>query len=163
MASLEELVTAHGQALFRLAFVLTGSRPAAEDLYQETWMKAQQKWSRVSAAVSPGPYLKKVMVNIYTSQRRKGSSTEIPMDIHPGASESRPGPDAALADRDELWQLVQRLPYAERAAIVLRYYEDLSDQEAAELLGCRASTVRSNTSRALSRLRSQANPEGSRP
>lgn len=163
MASLEELVTAHGQALFRLAFVLTGSRPAAEDLYQETWVKAQQKWSRVSAAVSPGPYLKKVMVNIYTSQRRKGSSTEIPMDIHPGASESRPGPDAALADRDELWQLVQRLPYAERAAIVLRYYEDLTDQEAANILGCRASTIRSNTARALSRLRNQASSEGSRP
>jgi RNA polymerase sigma-70 factor (sigma-E family) len=161
MASLEELVAAHGQSLFRLAFMLTGTRHAAEDLYQETWVTAHRKWPKISRADRPGAYLRRVMVNGYISQSRKRSSTEMPLeDLSSSTSLRVVGPEAAHVERDEMWGLLASLPRAEQAALVLRFYEDLSDQEAAEVLGCRPSTVRANTSRALARLRDRRVQEG---
>jgi RNA polymerase sigma factor (sigma-70 family) len=70
------------------------------------------------------------------------------------------GFESNLVERDRLWGLLSQLPPAERAALVLKYYEDLPDQQAAELLGCRASTIRANVARARTRLREQLAPEG---
>jgi RNA polymerase sigma-70 factor (sigma-E family) len=161
MESLEELVAAHGRSLIRLAFMLTGSRHAADDLYQETWVTAHRKWARVSRADHPAAYLKRIMVHEYVGQRRKRSSREVPSDL---SASPRPlsveGPEHEHAERDEMRTLLEVLPRAQQAALVLRFYEDMSDEEAAEVLGCRPSTVRSNTSRALARLRERHLPEG---
>jgi RNA polymerase sigma-70 factor (sigma-E family) len=159
--SVEELVAVHGRALFRLAFMLTGEHYAAEDLYQETLMLLHRHWTRVAKAQNAGAYAKKAMVNAYTSDRRRRSSTEVVSESpHNDREPSVDGIEAQAVERDRLWLLLTQLPRAERAALVLRFYEDLSDRQAAELLGCRASTVRANTARALARLREQSVSEG---
>ena len=155
MESLEALMAAHGAALLRLAFMLTGSADAAHDLTQDTCVKLHRHWTKVARADSPLAYAKKVMVNEYTRNAKRRVSSEIPVaDPVVLAGEPAGGSfEGHLVDRDRLWTLLGTLSPAERAAVVLRYYEDLSDTQAAVLLGCRASTVRSNTARALARLR----------
>ena len=161
MESLEDLVSLHGQGLFRLAFLLAGDHHAAEDLYQETMVKVHRQWHRVAAADHPNAYVKRIMVNTFTSSRRSLSSSEVSTDLstHDGDGVA---PDVAthVVERDAMWRLQLALQPAERAALVLRYYEDLTDRESAELLGCRPSTVRATTSRALARLRAAQPSEG---
>lgn len=161
MESLEDLVSLHGQALFRLAFLLAGDHHAAEDLYQETMVKAHKQWYRVAAADHPNAYVKRIMVNTFTSSRRSRSSSEVITDLstHDGGGVA-PDPASDMVERDAMWRLLLGLQPAERAALVLRYYEDLTDRECAHLLGCRASTVRATTSRALARLRAAHLSEG---
>ncbi len=156
MESLEGLLAAHGAALLRLALMLTGSSDSAQDLMQDTLVKLHRHWGKVSRADAPVAYAKRVMVNEFKRQakRRSNSSAVLVADAHQMVAP--PGGDAfedQVADRDRLWSLLVTLPAAERAAVVLRFYEDLSDTQAAELLGCRPATVRANTSRAMSRLR----------
>lgn len=161
MESVDDLVAQHGQALFRLAFMLTGEHHAAEDLYQETLLGVHRNWTKVAKATSPWGYTKRGMVNAFTSSRRRRSSAELVTDtVFAGTEPSRPDMAEAMAERDRLWNLLTHLPPAERAALVLKYYEDLSDRQAAELLGCRASTVRAHVSRALARLRENTVSEG---
>ena len=161
MESLEDLVSLHGQGLFRLAFLLAGDHHTAEDLYQETMVKAHKQWHRVAAADQPNAYVKRIMVNTFTSSRRSRSSSEVTTDLstHDGEGVA---PDLAsdVVERDAMWTLLLALQPAERAALVLRYYEDLSDRESADLLGCRPSTVRATTSSALARLRAAQPSEG---
>jgi RNA polymerase sigma-70 factor (sigma-E family) len=153
--SLEALVAAHGAALLRLAFMLSGSSDSAQDLMQDTCVKLHRHWGKVAKADSPLAYAKRVMVNEYTRTAKRRVSSEIPMEepLALGAERAGPSFEAVVVDRDRLWVLLDALPPAERAAVVLRYYEDLSDTQAAEVLGCRPSTVRAHTSRALARLR----------
>ena len=161
MESLEDLVALHGQGLFRLAFMLAGSHHAAEDLYQETMVKAHKQWHRVVAADQPNAYVKRVMVNTFTSSRRARSASEIVTDLSDRDGDAAvPDMESGVVERDTMWGLLATLPRAERAALVLRFYEDLTDQEAAHLLGCRPSTVRATASRALARLRAQHLSEG---
>ncbi len=155
MESLEELVAGHGAALLRLAFMLTGSADSAQDLMQDTCVKLHRHWPKVARADSPLAYSKRVMVNEFTRNANRRSTSEVPVAE---VSLLRADSDVvsfegALVDRDRLWSLLTTLAPSERAAVVLRYYEDLSDSQAAALLGCRASTVRSNASKALARLR----------
>ena len=155
MESLEELVAAHGAALLRLGFMLTGSADSAQDLMQDTCVKLHRHWSKVAQADSPLAYSKRVMVNEFTRSAKRRSTSEVPV-AEPSLLRADPAGGAfegAVVDRDQLWSLLTTLAPSERAAVVLRYYEDLSDSQAAVLLGCRASTVRSNASKALARLR----------
>ena len=161
MESLEELVAVHGQSLFRLALLLTGQHHAAEDLYQETMVRVHRKWSHVARAKVPSAYVKRMMVNAFTSGARARRSTEVISEA-PAVVRDRSahGTEIEIIDRDMLWRALKTLPPAERACLVLKYYEDLTDQAAAKVLGCRPSTVRANTSRALARLRKQVAEEG---
>jgi RNA polymerase sigma-70 factor (sigma-E family) len=161
MESVEDLVAIHGQTLFRLAFMLTGQHQAAEDLYQDTLVLIHRNWSRVIKVRSPDAYSKRVMVNAFTSSRRRRSSTEVVAEApNAGREPMNSGFESEVVERDRLWRLLSQLPPAERAALVLKYYEDLSDRQAGDLLGCRASTVRANVSRALARLRENSVSEG---
>lgn len=161
MESVEDLVAMHGQALFRLAFMLTGNHHAAEDLYQDTLLGVHRNWTKVARANSPGAYSKRVMVNAFTSSRRRRSSTEIATDeIFADSEPTQTDLADDVVERDRLWRHLNQLPPAERAALVLKYYEDLSDRQAAKILGCRASTVRASVSRALARLRENSVSEG---
>lgn len=157
MESLEGFLAAHGAALLRLAFMLTGSADSAQDLMQDTLVKLHRHWAKVSRADAPLAYAKRVMVNEYRRNAKRRSNTAQVLVEDPTSFEA-PRSDAFEADlveRDRMWLLIGRLPSAERAAVVLRFYEDLSDRQAAGLLGCRPSTVRANASRALARLRQQ--------
>jgi RNA polymerase sigma-70 factor (sigma-E family) len=150
----DDYVASRGAALLRLAFMLTGDQHLAEDLTQDVLVRIYGRWSRVAGMEQVDAYVRRTLINRHVSWRRRRSSGEVPLAepsevAHPAADD---GSDAA-ADRDQAWRLLAMLPPRQRAVLVLRYYEDLSDREVADVLGCSAGTVRSQASRALATLR----------
>lgn len=143
----------HGASrrLLRTSYLLTGDRPAADDLLQTTFAKAWFAWSRVSAADDPEAYVRRILVNAYAASWRRRWRGEQPT-AHPP---ERAGPDATTAfdERDEMWQALRALPRRQRAVIVLRYYEDLTEAETAGVLEISVGTVKSQTAKALAKLR----------
>ena len=149
----EEFATARLPALLRYATVLSGDADLARDLVQEVLVRALLKWRRVSAADEPYAYVRTMVTNEYLSLMRRRR-------VRATASRYEGLDDAVLADpastvtqRLDLWRAVLALPLRQRAVIVLRYYEDLSDTDIAQTLGCRPTTVRGYAHRALSALR----------
>ncbi|PZF85961.1 SigE family RNA polymerase sigma factor [Jiangella anatolica] len=156
----EQYVEARQAALLRLAYLLTGEQHAAEDLVQTALAKLYLAWNRLERADSVDAYTKRIMVNEHASWwRRAWRRAERSTDAVP---ERPAGPDfgQALADRDALWTVVQGLPPRQRAAVVLRFYEDMSEQDVAAALGCSVGTVKSQTSRALATLRTRLEERG---
>lgn len=151
MTGFDEFVLARTPALLRFGYVLTGDAGRAEDVLQEALLDVHRHWSRVSALTSPEAYLRRAMVNEYVSWRRRRSSRELPGHVPDTAAPDLP--DATLAERDAVWRALARLPRRQRAVLVLRFYEDLSEGEIAAVLGCATGTVRSLATRALHALR----------
>lgn len=139
--------------LFRTALAITGDRGSAEDALQTSFAKVYASWSRVSSADHPEAYVRRMLVNEIIGSRRHGWwRRERPYsDVEPATVS--PSPEAGVVDRDVLWAAVQQLPVRQRAVVVLRYYEDLSEAEIAETLGCSRGTVKSQASAALANLR----------
>ena len=150
-----DLVAEHGTWMLRLAYLLTGDRANAEDLYQETLVKIVARPARVNAARNRKAYLRKMLVNghIDATRRRSGTFEVLTADeeIGPPATDSTPLLD--IEARAEMWEAILRLSPPLRTALVLRYYEDLDDSEIASVAGWSRPTVRSNVSRALAELR----------
>ncbi|MGN6576986.1 MAG: SigE family RNA polymerase sigma factor [Nocardioides sp.] len=148
----EEYAGAAWPSLYRYAYLLAGSHPDAEDLAQQTLLKAYRAWSRVERADSPQAYLRTMLTNTFLSQRRpKGRRLELLTDEPP--EPAAPARDRGPEDRMVLWPHVKSLPPRQRAVIVLRYYEDLTEQEIADVLGCSRGTVKSTAHRGLKALR----------
>jgi len=152
-ASFEEYVVARSAALLRTAYLLTGNRADAEDLLQTALAKTYLAWDRIRDREAVDGYVRRTLVNTQTSFWRR-KRPEALYDEPP----ERPGRDAhADADlHDALWTALSRLGRKQRAIVVLRYYEDLSEAETAALLGISVGTVKSTTSRALAVLRQDA-------
>jgi RNA polymerase sigma-70 factor (sigma-E family) len=148
-----QFVSLRTGALLRMAYLLTGDAHTAEDLVQESLLRCHRRWEKVAQAASPEAYVRRVVVNQHLSWRRRRSASEVV--VEPGSIRQAPAPDVqeALATRDQLWGLLGELPARQRTVLVLRYYEDLSDADISELLGCRVGTVRSLAARAFARLR----------
>lgn len=144
-----DFVTDAWSRLFRTAYALTGSRDAAEELLQATLVKVYVHWRKVNRAESPNAYVRRVMVNQASSHWR---TVHRRREVLTAEHRDRPGPAPHEPD-DELWQLILGLPDRQRAVLVLRYYEDLSEQEIAEVLGVAPGTVKSQCSAALQKLR----------
>jgi RNA polymerase sigma-70 factor (sigma-E family) len=145
-------VAARGTSLFRLACLLTGSPTEADDLVQDSLEKVYLRWSRVSRADAPYPYVRRLMVNtLVSSRRRPGHRAEVLRAAPPDAPVE--SPEHAVLDHQLVWPLVQALPTRQRAVIVLRYYEDLSEQQIADALGCSTGSVKSQAHDALAALR----------
>ncbi|MFG2000186.1 SigE family RNA polymerase sigma factor [Spirillospora sp. NPDC048911] len=144
-----EFVASRGEALLLTAYLLTRDWATAEDLLQEALVKTWRAWPRLTE--SPDAYVRKVVVTTYISWWRRWGG-ERPSDDLP---ERMDGLDAyrGYDDRDAIWRAVGRLPRRQRAVLVLRYYEGLTCAEAAEILGCTEGTVKSQTSKALAKLR----------
>jgi len=150
----EEFVDSRLPALLRYALMLTGDRSTAEDLVQETMVRLQLNWRRVARTDTPDGYVRRMLTNQFIDLRRGSWLRRVLL---------RPEPDSSFpaahdhaqesAERDQMWELLGTLPRRQRAALVLRYYEDLPDADIAEVLGCAVGTVRSSISRALSTLR----------
>jgi RNA polymerase sigma-70 factor (sigma-E family) len=140
--------------LARYAVMLTGDRELARDLVQDVMLKAHSQWHRVAAADHPDRYVKTMLTRTYLMWRRRWAVRHILLgfDDHV-AGEPTADHAAAVVDRDELWQRLAGLPRQQRAVLVLRYYERLTDQEIATVLGCGPGTVRGYASRALAALR----------
>jgi RNA polymerase sigma-70 factor (sigma-E family) len=145
-------VRARQKSFARFAYLLTGDPYSAEDLVQAALAKTYAHWDRVRGVGAPEAYVRKIMVNEHTTwwrrawRRRERTDSELIRVLDP------PAPPAETHDV-ELWGHVRRLAPQQRAAVVLRYYEDLSEAQTAEILGCSVGTVKSHTSRALSSLR----------
>lgn len=158
-----EYVEARGQALVRLAYVLTGDPHTAEDLAQTALADAYRHWWRVRRADHPDAYVRKALLNAHLGRLRRRSSTELPAGVLEPSTAVLPDPVDALADRDAMWQILATLPPRARAVLVLRYYADLDDSAIADALGIAVGSVRSTASRALGTLRVQlAATEGDR-
>lgn len=145
-------VAARSPALMRTAYALTGNRADAEDLLQTALAKTYLSWDRIREQEALDGYVRRVMVNTQTSWWRRRRVDERPTAELP----ERPSGRDAAADldlHDALWAALVTLPRRQRAMVVLRYYEDLSEADTAEVLGVSVGTVKSATSRALSRLR----------
>jgi len=144
-----EFVTARSARLLRVAYLLTRDWALAEDLLQTSLAKAWTAWRRIEG--DPEPYVRRILVNTYTSWWRRRWHHERPTDELP----ERPGPDqhAGYDDRDQLTRALGRLPRQQRAVLVLRYYEDLSEAQIADALGISAGTVKSHAAKAIARLR----------
>ena len=147
-----EYVRARSQALLRSAQALTGNRADAEDLVQATLVKAYQSWDRIDDAAALDTYVRRVMVNTHISGWRRRRVDEYPTDEVPDA------PSAGDATRDsDLRDVVQRaldrLPRQMRAAVMLRFYDDMTEPEVAAALGVSVGTVKSTVARAVAKLR----------
>lgn len=147
-----EFVAARWSRLYRLAYLLTSDEAAAEDLLQSAMEKAYARWPRVRRLEEPEAYVHKIMVNAVVSARRRlGWQREWVRDVLP----DRPlqPEDRGVLDHALLWPLVCALPERQRAVVVLRYYEDLTERETAEILGCAVGTVKSQAHDAVRALR----------
>jgi RNA polymerase sigma-70 factor (sigma-E family) len=147
--SFEEYVAARRGALLRTAYLLTGSHEDAEDLVQVALVKAVPHWKRI--ADHPEPYVRKVLARESVSRWRRRRWRELSTDQVPETHV-----DGPAADRVELQRALARLAPRQRAVIVLRYYEDLTETETARLLGISVGTVKSQARDALARLRLDA-------
>ncbi len=145
-------VAARSPALMRTAYALTGNRADAEDLLQTALAKTYLSWTRIREREAVDGYVRRVMVNTQTSWWRRRRVDERPTGELPERSTGRD--DTADHDlHDALWTALSTLPKRQRAMVVLRYYEDLSEAETAAVMGVSVGTVKSATSRALARLR----------
>lgn len=143
-AGFEETYREQRLALLRLAFLLCGSRETSEDVVQSAFASAHARWEQIE---SPVPYLRRSVLNLVKDgQRRRYRLTSLTLAPEPEAPSLPP-------EVDETWALVQRLPWIQRAVVVLHYYEDLPLVEIAQILKRSEPTVRSDHRRALDRLR----------
>lgn len=156
----EQYVTESRQRLFRFAVVLCGDTVLAGDLICDVLGRVFERWPQVAAARDPHAYVRRMLVNEFVDwQRRRARAVPHPeigrlADIRASRlGMSGPDPAEVEAERAALLDELSRLPARQRAAIVLRYYEQLSDEEIAATLGCRSGTVRSCISRGLATLR----------
>lgn len=147
----EEYAAAAWPSLYRYAYLLAGNHVDAEDVAQQTLIKAHGAWSRVTSADSPNAYVRRILTNTYLSWRRPQARTREVLTDTPPESDAVPPP--ASEERMLLWPHVKALAPRQRAVIVLRYYEDLSEAEIAEVLGCSRGNVKSTAHRALKVLR----------
>lgn len=149
---LAELYRRHAAEAIRLAYLLTGDRSQAEDLAQDAFVKLAGHLVHLRDPGAFDAYLRRTIVNSANSSFRR-KRVERAYLKRAAAEPARPGDPPDLDRRGELWTDLQRLPARQRSAIVLRIYEDLSEQRTAEILGCRPGTVRSLVSRGLAEMR----------
>jgi RNA polymerase sigma-70 factor (sigma-E family) len=151
----DAFVAARSQALLRTSYLLTRDHGLAEDLLQTALSKAWFRWDRIE--IHPEPYVRRILVTTYASWRGRKWNGEHPTEVLPDRTDERSGSTAAPADasvqRHDLATALDRLPRRQRAVVVLRFFEDLSVAETADLMGCSTGTVKSQLSKALAHLR----------
>jgi RNA polymerase sigma-70 factor (sigma-E family) len=145
----------HAPGAGRLAYLLTGDPHLAEDLAQEAFVRLIGRLGRIRDEAAIDAYLRRSVVNLARKQwRRRATQRAYLRRERPDSINEEASADD-FAARDELWGALGKLPYRQRAAIVLRFYEDLTEQETARALGCAVGTVKSSVSRGLQRMREE--------
>ena len=145
----DEFVATRSPALLRTAYLLTGDHGLAEDLLQTALAKCWFAWGRIDGP--PEPYVRRVLATTYATWWRRRWRGERPTGELPDRGD--PPATAPVDDRDALWRALGALPRRQRAVVVLRYYEDLSEAETAAALGISTGTVKSQAAKALAALR----------
>jgi RNA polymerase sigma-70 factor (sigma-E family) len=151
-----EFASARSGSLFRTAYLVMGDYQLAQDLVQESLTKTYLAWPRLLDVTKAEAYTRRVIVTTSISWRRRRSFGERPAEVLP----DRGVPDATtlLPEQDELWVALRLLPPRQRTAVVLRFCEDLSERQTAELMGCSVGSVKRQVSVALSKLRAGLGP-----
>lgn len=142
---------AHHRQALRLAYLLTADAQQAEDVVSEVFAKVWQKWRRGEVR-DVGPYVRRAVVNQANSRLRRRYLERAHHSTVSGDGRGGRAAEDLAADRDEVWNALLRLADGQRQAVVLRYYEDLSEAETAAILGVTVGTVKSQVSRGLARL-----------
>jgi RNA polymerase sigma-70 factor (sigma-E family) len=145
----DEFVATRSRALLRTAYLLTGDHGQAEDLLQTALAKCWFAWGRIDGP--PEPYVRRALVTTYATWWRRRWRGEWPTGELPDRGD--PAATTSVDDRDALWRALGALPRRQRAVVVLRYYEDLSEAETAAALGISTGTVKSQAAKALAALR----------
>lgn len=153
-SDLADLYVRHVPAANRLAFLLTGDRVLAEDLVHDAFVRCVGRFGHLRAYEAFDAYLRRTIVNLHTSRLRRlrlerAFLTQAKADPDRHATTVLPD----VAGRQDMWRRVLRLPPRQRAVLVLRYYEDLSERETAAAMRCSVAAVKSLTARATSALR----------
>ncbi len=152
-------VAARMGALLSFAHVLTGDRAEAEDVVQTALARTALAWRRVERKDDPEGYVRRAVLRTYLNSRRGRRAHELPVADVPDVAAAAPLPgrdnaaEAAVDERDAMWRALARLAPGQRAVLVLRYYEHLSEAEIAAALGCSTGTVKSQAAKGLARLR----------
>jgi RNA polymerase sigma-70 factor (sigma-E family) len=155
---LAELYERHAPAAGRLAYLLTGDRTLAEDLVQEAFVRVVGRFRHLRVPDAFESYLRRTIVNLHTSQLRRRRVERAYLERERNAVVTEDAmPDVGA--REELWRALRGLPARQRAAIVLRFYEDLSERETGEALGCSPAAAKSLVARAMASLRAEIGSE----
>ncbi len=158
--SFEEYAATAWPWLYRCSYLLAGNHADAEDLAQQTLLQAYRSWPKVSRADHPTAYVRRMLTNLHISQHRPRSRMlELLTDAPPEPRHSASAHPGDPGDRQALWPHISSLPPRQRAVIVLRYYEGLSEREIADTLGCSTGNVKSTAHRALRALRAAIGPD----
>jgi RNA polymerase sigma-70 factor (sigma-E family) len=147
---LDDVYRRHSADGVRLAYLITGDRALAEDIVQDAFVRLAGRLLHLRDPDGLAPYLRQIIVNLTNAhfRRRKVELQYLERQANP---EPTLGPD--VAERDAVWALLRALPTRQRMAIVLRFYEDLSVDQTAEVMRCRPGTVKSLVSRGMDKLR----------
>jgi RNA polymerase sigma-70 factor (sigma-E family) len=152
-AEFTEFMLGSWARLFRLGYALTGDPGLAEDVVQTALARACAAWPRVSRAGNPESYVRQIVINASRDRVRRRRVAEVLTATVPDIGPGSDGEMGSLEHRPALLAALMSLPQGQRAAIVLRYWLDMSESDTAVALGCSAGTVKSQASRALARLR----------
>ncbi|GIG56840.1 DNA-directed RNA polymerase sigma-70 factor [Longispora fulva] len=151
----DEFVRTRYQALLRSAYLLTGDRHLAEDLVQDALARTYGAWRRLDSGGNAEAYTRKILYNLQVSWwRRRRVAEVLPGELSDTAVRGDHADGSAL--RITLHRALLRLPARMLAVVVLRYFEDRSEVETAQILDCAVGTVKSTASKALARLRDTA-------
>jgi RNA polymerase sigma-70 factor (sigma-E family) len=151
-AEFREFVRSRGTPLHQSAYLLCGDRHLADDVVQDTLVKAYQHWRRVRQADGPEAYVRRILLNEVRGRWRRRERSVPVAEFADEPTVADPSDD--VIRRDGLRQALLTLPLRQRATVVLRYLEGLSERETAAVLGCSTGTVKSQSSRALAGLKS---------
>jgi RNA polymerase sigma-70 factor (sigma-E family) len=151
-AAFRDFAAAARPRLVRTAYLLCGDSHEAHDLVQVTLMRVHRRWRSIERTDLPQAYARRVLINLAASFWRRRLRAPL-VALTAAGDRSEPDPNAAFADRAELWEAVMALPPRTRAVLVLRYFEDLSEAETAAALQCSVGSVKSQASRGIARLR----------
>jgi RNA polymerase sigma-70 factor (sigma-E family) len=153
-AAFRDYVLARGTTLLRMAIMLTGNRPDAEDLVQAALAKTYLSWNKINDRAALDAYVRRAMVNTHISWWRRRKVEEFPTDDVPDQVVADHARESDMAE--VVRRALDRLPQRMRAAVMLRYFEDMTEPEIAATLGISLGTVKSTVSRAVARLRIDA-------
>ena len=158
VGSLEDLYERTAPAALRFAYFVSGDREMAQDLVQDAFAHVAGRFHHLRKPDAFDAYLRRTIVNLFTSQLRRRRIERAYLEVR----RADPPPEHAIGDvaeRDRMWNALATLPRRQRAAVVLRFYEDLSEREAAEVLGCSAGAVNSLVAHAMGTLRERLGAE----
>lgn len=158
-AALGEFYAAHADSAKRLAFLLTGDMEIAEDITQDAFVKMAGRLGGLRSPETSAAYLRRTVVNLCRSHFRRRRVERAYLRREAGGRRIETVEWRDVVEADALWNELQRLAYRQRCAVVLRYYEDLSEIQTADILGCSVGAAKALTNRAMEQLRARVGSE----